>query len=144
MAKPAEIQVEGMKEVRKALRTFSTDNGWRAPLKDAYGDVARLVEIEAQTRARRGATTLAGTSASMGGRAAGSIKGKGTTTGASLQGGKGIAYFAGWNFGSKGAFRQFPAKATPDYAMYAAVADKREQIMNEFAESVGDALDREF
>ena len=144
MAKPAEIQVGGMKELRKALREFSDDNGWRGPLKEAYGAVATVVQDAAQSRARGGATTLSGTRASMGSRAIGSIRGKGTTTGASLVAFKGVPWGPGWNFGSKGKYPQFPAKATPDYNLYKAVEDKREQITNEFAEAVEYALEQAF
>jgi hypothetical protein len=143
MATP-EIAVDGMKELRKSLRDLSTDNGWRQPLKEAYGAVGSLVQDEAQNRARSGGVTLAGTRASMGSKAVGSIRGKGTTTGASLQAFKGIPWGPGWNFGSSGGHRQFPAKATPDYNLYKAVEDKREQINNEFAEAIEYALEQAF
>lgn len=144
MASQAEIKVDGMRELRKSLRDLSDDNGWRAPLKEAYGTVGKLVEGEAQSRARRGAVTLSGTSASMGAKAVASIKGKGTTTGASLVAFKGIPWGSGWNFGSSGRYRQFPAKVTPDYNLYRSVEDKREQITNEFLDVIEAALDQAF
>ena len=48
------------------------------------------------------------------------------------------------SFGSGGAHAQFPRKREPDYNLYVAVEDKREQITNEFAEAVEDALNRAF
>jgi len=144
VANPAQIKVEGMKELRKALRDLSDDKGWRAELREAYRAVSSLVEGEARSRAGSGQTTLAGTGASMGSRAIASIRGKGTTTGATLEGGKGVAWFGGWNFGSGGAYRQFPARRDPDYTMYAAVEEKRAQITDEFAEAVETALQQAF
>lgn len=143
MAK-SEIEVEGARELRKALRDFSADNGWRKPLKEAYATVAGVVQDEAQSRARSGATTLAGTSSSMGSKAVASIRGKGTTTGASLVAFKGVPWGPGWNFGSTGAHRQFPAKQTPDYNLYKAVEDKRQQIQDEFGEAIEYALEQAF
>lgn len=144
MAKAAEIQVDGMREVRKALRDMSDDTGYRQPLKEAYGAVGSLVEGGARSLAGQPRPTLGGSVASMGTKAIGSITGKGTTTGASLVAFKGIPWGPGWNFGSTGGRRQFPAKATPDYSLYTAVAENREQITNEFAEAVGDALEQAF
>ena len=143
MAAP-EIAVTGMKETRKALRDFGADNAWRAPLRDAYRGVGTLVEGDARRRASTARPTIAGSVATMGSRAVASIRGKGTTTGATLEAFKGIPYGAGWNFGTTGRFRQFPTRAEPDHALYAAVKDKREQITNEFAERIGDALERAF
>lgn len=144
MAAKPEIKVEGMKDLRKALRDMSEDKGWRGELREVYRAVATLVEGEAHNRAGAGAVTVVGTHASMGSRAIASIKGKGTTTGSTLQGGAGVPWFGGWNFGTSGAHRQFPAKRSPDYNLYAAVADKRDQITNEFAEAVEDALNSAF
>lgn len=139
-----EIAVTGMNELRRSLRELADDNGWRAPLRDAYRNVATLVEGEARQRANTPRATLAGTSATMGGRAAASIRGKGTTTGASLDAFKGAPWGPGWNFGSLGARRQFPRKTTPDYNLYAAVEDKRQAISDGFAEEVERALARAF
>ncbi len=144
MAAAPEIQLEGMKELRKALRQFSDDNGWRGPLKEAYAAAASVVEDAARSRASAGAMTLGGTSASMGSKAIASIRGKGTTTGAQLQAFKGIPWGPGWNFGSSGRYRQFPVKATPDYNLYKAVEDKRPQITEEFAEAIEYALEQAF
>ena len=141
---PAAVEIDGMKEVRKGLRTFSSDNGWRAPLRDVYRKVGTLTESEARSLAGQARPTLGGTSATMGGAAIGSIKGKGTTTGASLEAFKGIPGGSGWNFGSSGAHRQFPAKARPDYNLYKAVENKRDEITETFADEIDAALNKEF
>ena len=143
MATP-EVAVVGLTETRKAFRDFGADTSWREPFKGAYGRAAQIGQDEGQSRARRGATTLAGTHASMGGAAVGSIRGKGTTTAATLTAFKGIPWGPGWNFGSTGRYRQFPAKATPDYNLYAGIAAKREEIETVFIEAIGDALDTAF
>jgi hypothetical protein len=142
MANSAAIQVEGARETRKVLRDLSTDNEWRGIVKEPYAKIGSLTQDAAQSSARGGGVTLAGTSASMGSKAIGSIRGKGTTTGASLVAFKGIPWGPGWNFGSSGGHRQFPAKATPDHHLYKTVEDKRDEIVNVFADAIGDALER--
>ena len=143
MASP-EIALIGMKETRKAFKDFGSDGGWRGPFKDAYGSVGTLVEGESRSLAGQSRPTLGGSVASMGSRAVGSIKGKGTTTAATLTAFKGVPYGPGWNFGSKGAYRQFPTKATPDYALYKAVENKRQQINDEMLDVISEALDQSF
>ena len=150
MAKP-EIAVTGMKELRKALREFDDDNGWRGPLKEAYGSVSTLVEREARSLAGQPRSTLGGTVATMGSKAVASIKGKGTTTAATLAAFRGIPYGPGWNFGSHGgisprgvSLRRFPAVTEPDYSLYASIKATREQINNEFLDVIEAALDQAF
>lgn len=140
----SEIELEGGRELRKALRDFSTDNGWRSPLKEAFQEVGKLVERESRSLAGRALPTIGGSMAPMSSRAIASIRGKGTTTAASLQAFKGAAEGPGQNFGSTGRYRQFPRKQKPDRALYKAVEEKREQITNEFAEAVEYALESAF
>ncbi len=135
MAKAAVVQVEGMKEVRKALKEFSSDNGWRAPLRDAYRDVASLVQSKAQAKA--GASR-------MGHVARASIQGKGTTTGASIQAFKGVAWGPGFEFGSAGRYPQFPPKKAGGYHIFPAIDESRGEITEAFATSVDAALNKEF
>jgi hypothetical protein len=141
---PASIQVEGGKELRKSLKTFSDDNGWRAPLRDAYRKVGTMTESEAKSLAGQGRPTLGGSVATMGGQAIGSIRGKGTTTGATLEAFKGVPHGPGWNFGSSGRYRQFPSKSKPDYALYQAVENKRDEIVETFGDEIDAALNKEF
>ena len=130
MAAPAQIQLTGMKELRKSLRGFETDTNWRPALRDAYSSIATQVQ----------AASLASASSSrMGSAARSSIKGKGTTTGATLSGGNGIPYFGGHNFGSI-RYRQFPAKASPDYHMYAVIERESERIRGDVLEKIESAL----
>lgn len=145
MAKgPVAIHVEGGKELRKSLKTMSSDNGWRAALRDSYRKAASVGEGEARSLAGQGRPTLGGTSANMGSAAIGSIKGKGTTTAATMTGGTGIRWFGGWNFGSAGRYRQFPAKTSPDYNMYTAIENKRDEIVETFGNEIDAALNKEF
>lgn len=135
MATAAVVQVEGMREVRKSLKEFSSDNGWRAPLRDAYRDVAGLVERKAVAKA--GASR-------MGHVARGSIKGKGTTTNASIQAYKGVAWGPGFEFGSGGRYPQFPPKRKGGYHIYPAIDEARGEITETFADSIDTKLNREF
>jgi hypothetical protein len=145
MAKgPIAVEIEGMKEVRKSLKEFSSDNGWRAPLREVYRGVASMTESASRATAGESRTNLAGGVARLGGQGVASIKGKGTTTGATLSGLKGIPWGAGSNFGSGGAFRQFPSKASPDYFLYKTIEEKRDEIVEQFAREIDAALDREF
>lgn len=143
MATP-EIAVTGLKETRKAFRDFGADNGWRGPFKDAFGTVAGVVQDEAQSRARQSRPNMAGGTARVGSKGVASIKGKGTTTAATLTAFKGVPWGPGNNFGTIGRYGQFPAKTEPDYFLYAGVAAKREEIENVFIVSIGDALDQSF
>jgi hypothetical protein len=143
MATP-EIAAIGLKETRKAFKDFGADNSWRGPFRESYGAAAAVAEGEAQSLAGQSRPTLGGSVATMGSRARGSIRGKGTTTAATLTAGKGVPHFAGWNFGSSGRFRQFPAKTKPDYNLYKAVENKREEIQDVFLDKIGEALDTAF
>jgi hypothetical protein len=61
-----EIRVTGLRELRKALKDMEGDDTWKQELKDAGRDAAEVVAAEGRSLAARGATTLAGTHASMG------------------------------------------------------------------------------
>lgn len=137
-----EIAAIGLKETRKAFKDFGADNAWRAPLREVYRGIGSTVETEAKSRAGQARPTIAGTMATMGGPGIASIKGKGTTTNATISGGAGVAWFGGWNFGTNGAFRQFPRKVDPDYNLYAAVAAKRDEISESFLDQVGDVIEK--
>ena len=139
-----EISVVGLKETRKAFKDFDADKGWRESFKDAYRGAAGIAEDETKARASRGATTISGTHASMGLVAVASIKGKGTTTAATLTAFKGLAYPMGWNFGTTGRYRQFPTRAEPDNALYSGIPAKRTEIEETFLNEIGDALDQSF
>lgn len=130
----ASIQIEGMKELRRGLRKYAEDNGYRDVLRDAYGSTATLVEAEVKASA---------SASRMGHAAVASIKAKGTTTNATLKAGAGIPYFAGHNFGSV-RYRQFPAKTKPDYHLYRQIAANRQQITEIFLAKLEAGLEVEF
>lgn len=135
MAKTAQVQVVGMKEARKGLKAFSSDNSWRPVLRGAYGEVSSLVEGKARTKA---------TASRMGTVARGSIKGKATTTSASIGAYAGVPWGPGFEFGSGGRFPQFPAKKVGGYHLYPAIDEARDEIVETFGNAVDAALDREF
>src|SRR5580765_1155916 len=105
---PAEIQIEGMKETRRALKLASSDNEWKGYLKSAYLPIAQRVASGAQNKA---------SASRMGHVASGSIVGKATFTGASIQAFRGVPWGPGFEFGSH-RFRQFPAARKGGYNIY--------------------------
>jgi hypothetical protein len=110
---PFVVKVTGAKELRKAIRQLedaAAKKGMQADLKGAYRTAARAVEVQAKMEAPR-----------RSGRLAGSIKAKGTTTGASIVAGglKSVPYAGPIHYGwpsrpnkSKG-WRGGPIKANP-------------------------------
>ncbi len=66
---PAEVQVQGLKELRRALKSASDDNSWKGYLKAGYLPIAQRVASGAQHKA---------SASRMGHVAAGSIVGKAT------------------------------------------------------------------
>jgi hypothetical protein len=144
MAAPAQIEVKGLKETRKAFKDLGADSGWREPFKDAYRSAASIAEAEGKSRAGQSRPNVGGGIARVGGQGVAAIRGKGTTTAATLMVAKGVPWFGGSNFGTKGAYRQFPPKGNPDHFLYSGVAAKREEIENQFLEAIGHALDTAF
>lgn len=131
----AQIQLDGMKELRKSLKGFETDTAWRPALRNAYSAIATMVEQSA---------VAASAVSRMGSVARGTIKGKGTVTGATLKGGSaGVPWFAGYNFGSNGRYRQFPVKRSPDYFLYATIERERARIQEETLDAIDRALSAE-
>jgi hypothetical protein len=110
---PFVVKVTGAKELRKAIRQVedaAAKKGMQADLKGAYRTAARAVEVQAKMEAPR-----------RSGRLAGSIKAKGTTTGASIVAGglKSVPYAGPIHYGwpsrpnkSKG-WRGGPITANP-------------------------------
>lgn len=92
MGKSFSVTVTGMKEVRKGLREIedaAAKKGMQAELKSAYRAAARVVEVAAKGEAPQ-----------RSGRLAGSIKARGTTTGASVvAGGSRLPYAAPVHWG---------------------------------------------
>ena len=110
---PFVVKVTGAKELRKAIRQLedaAAKKGMQADLKGAYRTAAWAVEVQAKMEVPR-----------RSGRLAGSIKAKGTTTGASIVAGglKSVPYAGPIHYGwpsrpnkSKG-WRGGPIKANP-------------------------------
>lgn len=136
---PARVRVEGLKELRKELRTLEGDDSWKADLRAAGKDAAEIVAAEARRTAAAGRSTLSGKAATMGAAAVASIRSLAGQTRATVAGGKAsIAYFGGWEFGSAGHYRQFPAKArNGSHNIYPAIDTKRDEVI----EIYGDRID---
>ena len=137
------VQVHGLKELRRDLKALDSTGGYKAELRDAGKKAAEVVAEEARSRARRGATTISGTSASMGGAAIASIRALAGQTKATVALGKAsIPYAGGWEFGSGGAHRQFPRKTPRGYNLYPAIDDKREEVIEVYSREIGSLLKR--
>lgn len=137
------IEVHGLKELRRDLKALDAEGSYKAELRDAGKKAAEVVAEETRQRARRGATTIAGTHASMGGAAIGSIRSLAGQTRATVALGKAsIPYAGGWEFGSGGAHRQFPRKKQDGYNLYPAIKDKRNEVIEVYSREIGHLLKR--
>lgn len=126
----AEITVIGLRELRRDLKALDNEGGYKPRLREAGLRVARIVADEARANARRGATTLAGTRATMGSVAIESIRPLAGQARATVAGGrKSLPYYTGWEFGSAGRNRQFPATRSGGYNLYPAVVSKRGEVL---------------
>lgn len=119
----AEITVIGLRELRRDLKALDNEGGYKPRLREAGLRVARIVADEARANARRGATTLAGTRATMGSVAIESIRPLAGQARATVAGGrKSLPYYTGWEFGSAGRNRSISAR-------YPAVVSKRGEVL---------------
>jgi hypothetical protein len=132
--KPAEIQIDGMRETRRALKQASDTNEWKSFLKAGYLPIAQRVASGAQSSAA---------GSRMGHVAIASIVGKATFTSASIQAFKGVPWGPGFEFGSH-KYRQFPPARKGGYNIYPTIAAQREAIANDFLDATSAALDRVF
>jgi hypothetical protein len=126
----AAIQVTGVKELRRDFRKYETDIGWKPIFKNAYLQGALIVQTSVLAKA---------SSSRMGSRARGTIKGKGTTTMATITAGKGLDYYKGFEFGS-GRYRQFPPVQAGGYHLYPAIAENSERITATFFDEMDRGL----
>lgn len=131
------VRLEGMRELRGGLRKLSTDNAWRGALREVYATIAQVVQNTARSKA---------SSTRMGSAAVGAIKGKGTTTNATLIAfaGKTGAYGPGFEWGSSGAFPQFVPRTPGGKSLYPAVAEESPRIQAEVLDAIDFALAETF
>jgi hypothetical protein len=133
----AQIKVTGLKELRRTLKEMEGDDSWRAELASVNREAADVAVTEAQSLARRGGTTLAGSHASMGSTAIATIRAGGGATRATITGGRAsVPWWGGWNFGSGGAHRQFPNKGNPDNSLYKSIENKRDEITETYTRGI--------
>lgn len=129
------VKVEGLKELRKALRTMSKDDTYKQDLRGAGLSAAKIAETEARANARRGSVTKSGKHATMGSVAIASIKAGAGQARATLTGGRAsLPYFVPWNFGGRA--KQFPRAAEPDHAMWKAVSEKQPEIVKVYTDGI--------
>ena len=139
---PFVVKVTGAKELRKSIRQIedaAAKKGMQADLKGAYRTAARAVEVQAKMEAPR-----------RSGRLAGSIKAKGTTTGASIVAGglKSVPYAGPIHYGwpsrpnkSKG-WRGGPIAANPflTRAAYGSIDIVRDVLADELQRVLDKAM----
>lgn len=131
------VRVEGLKELRKACRTLAQDDAWKGDLRTAGKAAAEVVAAESRRTASSGLSTLSGKAASMGGAAVATIRALAGQTRATVAGGKAsVPYFGGWEFGSSGAYRQFPAKAKTSHNIYPAIEKKSSEIVQIYGDHI--------
>jgi hypothetical protein len=136
---PNRVDVIGGRELRKALKELEGDDAWKGELRQGGLEVAQIVATEAQRTASAGATTISGKHASMGSRAIATIRPLAGQTRATVALGKASApEAAGWEWGSGGAYRQFPRKKKDGYNLYPALERKRAEVI----EAYGKVIDR--
>ena len=137
MARRAEIQVTGLRELRRDLAALDSEGAYKERLKAAGKRVATIVSDEARASAARGATTLSGTRATMGGAAIASIRPLAGQTRATVALGKAaLPYAGGWEFGSHGGHRQFPAAKADGYNLYPAIKRKRSEVISAYTREI--------
>lgn len=137
------VNVEGLRELRKRLAQLEGDASWKPALRDAGKAAAEVVAAEARVSAARGAVTLAGTPASMGARALGTIRALAAQTRATVAGGSaGVPWFGGWEFGSSGAYPQFPPKVKGGRNLYPALARTRDEVIAVYTRELDQVIER--
>lgn len=140
MARDIVVEVKGARELRSALRKIEDEaerKGMQASLKAEYRTAARVVEIAARQEAPK-----------RSGRLGGSVKAKGTTTGASVTvGGTKAVPYAGpihWGWGSRPnrskGWRGGPISA--NNFMLRALGSSREQVAEILEDGLRKLIDR--
>lgn len=131
-----------IREVRRDLKRLEPEGTWKPEMKEAGLAAADVVAEETRSNAQRGATTAAGTHATMGSAAISSIRSQASARGASVALGQGPSrrYAPQWNFGGRA--RQFPRPTAPDYALYRALASKGDEVVRVYREHMDRLLKR--
>lgn len=132
MAAPAQIQVEGLKEVRKGFKQMGDAAGFRDAIKPVYAKISDRIASEASASAA---------GSRMGHVAAGSIRGKATTTYAGISAYRGVPWGPGHEFGSI-RYRQFPPKQVGGYHIYPTIEKERDWIGDVMVDEAAQALKR--
>lgn len=143
---PSVVRVEGLKELRKELRALEGDDAWKGELREAGKAAAEVVAAEARRTAASGRSTLSGANATMGSRAVATIRALAGQTRATVAGGKAsVPHFGGWEFGSTGRFRQFPAKARKgSHNIYPAIEAKQREIVRVYGDRIDVLMKKHF
>lgn len=135
-AKGASVNVTGLKELRKAVK----EAGDELPkeMRQTNKNVAeRIIEPAAKERGRQSRRNLAGGRAALGSVGVASIRTLATQKSATIaMGGGRVPWAGGSEWGSGGAYRQFPPKNPEGYILYPTVKDKRDEVIEAYLEEM--------
>lgn len=151
MAGQAEVKVEGLRQLNRALRKI--DDG-KTIQKDIRDRTKRLVEQTiipgARLRAMQRFRNPAGGTYHLGAAGAATLKPFATTRAAGAQlGSSRVPYAAGAEWGSTGRNprgRQFPARSgvSQGFVLYPVVREKEPEIIEAYVDVLGDTLSEAF
>lgn len=140
----AGVRIEGMREVRSALRKVDKDLPKTVRIINRH--VGETVVLpDARRRARQPRTNLKGNPTNVGSAGVDSIRVLAQQRGAQIAaGGARVPYFGGHDWGSKGTYPQFPPKRKEGYILYPSVEENRAGIVHEYERQLGPFLDKAF
>lgn len=131
-------EVKGLKEMQKALKSLDLQKGLQKTNKAV---VNRIVVPEAKRLGQRSMVNLAGNATRLGTRGVASIRGGASQTKAHiLAGKKSVPYYAGYDFGSSGRYRQFPRAKKGGRILYQAIENKHDEMIARWLDDAEDLL----
>lgn len=142
---PAKLKVVGLKELRADLRKIESDGTWKPELRSAALAAANVVADEAKRRGGQSFTNLAGGRAALGSKGIGSIRALASQTrGQVAGGGAGVPWYGGSDFGSHGAYRQFPGAKSEGRFIYPALEDKQQEVLDTYRDALDGVIRKHF
>lgn len=132
-----QVNVVGLRELRKALKEL--DPKWPKGLREVNKRAAEVVVPEARTRASQVRTNVKGNPTRAGSAVVGSIRALASQTRAQVaMGGARLPHAGGFDWGSSGRFKQFPAANKEGYILWPAAKAKEEVIVAYYLKMLDD------
>lgn len=146
--KPVEVQVEGLRELRRALKQVeeTLPRELRATNKRV---VEQVVLPEARRRGQQTRLNVAGRETRLGSRGVATIRPVASQTSAGIaMGGARAPWAVGHEWGSTGRYPQFPARPTggpsPGFILYPVVREKQQEIVAAYTAAIEPLLRHAF